>query len=1202
MLSLPQRIQSSHAGDMGHERRKKPERFFVCITVFLPILSGVFEQVQCQESPRKTVKLGFLPALTCGGDNKRNPIVEGFQHKKCRAVSNRFAGALQAAIDDIEKQNMLPSVKLVYELRDTHSDKLEGIRLMTQMYSNNTVAFIGPEGTCSVAAVVASAWRVPMLSYKCADERPEGLDDKGKTFVQIQPSTTKVSRSVIALMKHFNWTRFTPVVDNTEVWLDTLKVLATLAEKNNILMSEKKVVKYLDESDVQQLAEIVKETYQETRIYVFLGDDHGLIDFVRFLQDEGLTDTGQFAVIAVHETPNDPSRAKDGYFLKVPFETEASMTERLVLAFRNVLLLAPREPSSQSYPDFEDRTRNYSRSPPINGPYLPGIKHPIPVSAAHLYDAVMLYAQALSEVLEENGTETDGVAIFNKIKGRPFMSVQGHDISIDDKGESEANYTVLGLKTDAAANFGKVLRTVGNFLIKNDSEIEFEKTRGIEWVKGTVPLSEPLCGFHNEKCPSKATDWTTVVICSTLAAVVAVVGIFLARHYMYEQKLARLLWKINQKDIVMLEGNMSTTTPRKKVQNARWSFLLDDRAGGETSKPGKHLYTKVGTFRGSLVAIKQVRKKNLEITRSAKKELQLRKEMNHDNINRFIGACIDPPHIMIVSQYCARGSLKDILRNKDLHLDDMFIASLVADLIKGMVFLHDSEVISHGNLKSSNCLVDSRWVLQIADFGLHHCSQSDNQPTESEAKYYERLLWTAPELLRDPNRLPRGTQKGDVYSFAIILYELNGREGPWGHQDISYKVLIDRVRHFYAGELFRPDLSKLTCPDFVRDCIRDCWSEEPDNRPDFKTIRKSNIFDNMLAMMETYANNLEALVAERTSQLSDEKKKTENLLLRMLPRFVAEQLKRGQQVEPEQYESVTIYFSDIVGFTAMSAESTPMQVVDLLNDLYTCFDSIVGHYDVYKVETIGDAYMVVSGLPIRNGNNHAGEIASMSLHLLDAIKTFKIRHRQHDTIKLRIGIHSGPCVAGVVGLKMPRYCLFGDTVNTASRLESTGLALKIHVSQECRDLLLQLGGYYLDERGLVNMKGKGEVRTYFLVGEDRSHRLFRISERTKSSSSDSMDDVTTGYFSHSQDSSMTETTRYDTSLLNDSDLERESLLCNGSHASSVYKLLDEHTKDCPTQSRRKRLSYKETSLECETFSLIGAPKDPPAGGTAEYVL
>lgn len=102
------------------------------------------------------------------------------------------------------------------------------------------------------------------------------------------------------------------------------------------------------------------------------------------------------------------------------------------------------------------------------------------------------------------------------------------------------------------------------------------------------------------------------------------------------------------------------------------------------------------------------------------------------------------------------------------------------------------------------------------------------------------------------------------------------------------------------------------------------------------------------------------------------------------------------------------------------------------------FDRIIKRYDVYKVETIGDAYMVVSGLPIRNGDKHAGEIATMALNLLEAVKEFTIPHRPTQQLLLRIGIHTGSCATGVVGNTMPRYCLFGDTVNTASRMESTG--------------------------------------------------------------------------------------------------------------------------------------------------------------------
>ncbi|PNF41806.1 hypothetical protein B7P43_G02602 [Cryptotermes secundus] len=314
-------------------------------------------------------------------------------------------------------------------------------------------------------------------------------------------------------------------------------------------------------------------------------------------------------------------------------------------------------------------------------------------------------------------------------------------------------------------------------------------------------------------------------------------------------------------------------------------------------------------------------------------------------------------------------------------------------------------------------------------------------------------------------------------------------------------VLEERFRHKIVENVkngqkvsFRPSVDELTCEEEVVNLMKRCWTEEAADRPDFHALKTAvrkinsdyesgNILDNLLSRMEQYANNLEALVEERTSDYLEEKRKCEELLYQLLPKSVASQLILGQSVIAETYDSVTIYFSDIVGFTALSAESTPLQVVDLLNDLYSCFDSIIENFDVYKVETIGDAYMVVSGLPVRNETLHAREIARMSLALLSAVRGFTIRHRPSDQLKLRIGMHTGPCVAGVVGRKMPRYCLFGDTVNTASRMESNGLPLKIHVSPKTKAVLDTFGSFELELRGEVEMKGKGKVTTYWLIGE-----------------------------------------------------------------------------------------------------------------------
>jgi len=209
-----------------------------------------------------------------------------------------------------------------------------------------------------------------------------------------------------------------------------------------------------------------------------------------------------------------------------------------------------------------------------------------------------------------------------------------------------------------------------------------------------------------------------------------------------------------------------------------------------------------------------------------------------------------------------------------------------------------------------------------------------------------------------------------------------------------------------------------------------------------------------------------------------EKERSEQLLLNILPGSIAERLKRDSSVIAESFEEVSILFADLVGFTALSAAMQPIEIVNLLNQIFSAFDQLVEQFDLEKIKTIGDSYMVASGLPIPRPD-HAAAIADLALAMQDVIQQF--RNQSGEPLHIRIGINTGIVVAGVIGKKKFIYDLWGDTVNTASRMESQGEPDGIQVTEATYQRIKN--AYTFSERGTVLIKGKGEMNTYWLIGK-----------------------------------------------------------------------------------------------------------------------
>jgi class 3 adenylate cyclase len=228
------------------------------------------------------------------------------------------------------------------------------------------------------------------------------------------------------------------------------------------------------------------------------------------------------------------------------------------------------------------------------------------------------------------------------------------------------------------------------------------------------------------------------------------------------------------------------------------------------------------------------------------------------------------------------------------------------------------------------------------------------------------------------------------------------------------------------------------------------------------------------------AQNFNRMIDRLEGTLADlaaEQEKSEHLLLNILPAPIAARLKQGEGTIADSFAEVTILFADIVNFTPMSANLGAVELVSLLNEIFSEFDRLSEVRGLEKIKTIGDAYMVGAGLPIER-NDHARVIAEMALDMLDAISAFNRRHQSD--LHMRIGINTGPVVAGVIGTRKFIYDIWGDAVNIASRMESQGVEGCIQVTESTWQQLRD--EYQFDDRGLINIKGRGRMHTYMLRG------------------------------------------------------------------------------------------------------------------------
>uniref|UniRef100_A0A7I5EAR9 guanylate cyclase n=1 Tax=Haemonchus contortus TaxID=6289 RepID=A0A7I5EAR9_HAECO len=1002
-------------------------------------------------------------------------------------------------------------------------ESYEGVAVAADMYHLQKVkVFIGPYCDAEMDAVarMAAIWNIPIVGYMAASN---SLSDKKAypTLARVSLRTTSsLAEATTALLRHFGWNKVAIVTN-----LGTLAYDRTVAFEEVFHARQIKVIKKIlfdeySDSKAMIASGLLNELKASARIVIclFSNTRESSRHFLTAANAEGMS-VNEYAYILPW--------LQDGAKESAPWISgDGSMIQRVKDQYANAIII--------------DDVNSFDNS--IIQPFIDRVKEAGLTEAdvdianvygyLNLFDSLKLYALAARKAMNETGGAknlVNGRKMWNIMRKIKFTGMLGSSgiasgvVTMDDRAERAPLYRGFFVSPNSDQKENSIAQKVSPMVHMEPTIVQncdglLNKSGCYDivvtdlmrdfWpsVDRRMPKDEPSCGFRGERC-----DFTLVII-GLVLILLLLLGICFAYgiHRIVEKRaLDKLPFRVYRDDMQFideeqLKSMLSLGSTRTKMSNANY---------------GSRNHAIIGT-NTHVIYHKYPQRRPIAFNRADKALLANIKQAVHDNINPFLGVAFnEKEEVLVVWKFCSRGSLQDVIYNENIALDQKFHGAFIRDILAGLEYLHASNIGFHGSLTTWACLIDRNWMIKLTDYGVADALERwekqqaisvidiEGAEDKSQAKQSTSVLYEAPELLknREKNRLRRQDQDwmkqslarkqlGDIYAFGVIMYEIIFRALPFPEGTDSL-ALVESLKD--GSKVVKPQIqtNKVLNMDLTS-LILDCWNTSPEMRPSIRRIKlnvetylkvRGSLVDQMMRMMEQYANNLEKLVQERTGMLEEANVRADKLLSQLLPEYVAKELKQGRAVPPKSFTSATILFSDIVGFADLCKTATPLEVVNVLNGVFDGFDQFIARRDAYKVETIGDAYMVVSGVPEENGHRHINEIAGIALDVHKFLTDFKVPHKPDQRIVCRLGFHTGPVAAAVVGLNAPRYCLFGDTVNMSARMESNSSPAQTQISEAANKLLLQhYPEYQTEERGQIQVKGKGMCTTFWLLGVERS--------------------------------------------------------------------------------------------------------------------